>query len=143
MLAVLARYQISPADSQHGCGLVEINFTGSGGWCCGVTVIDHTAQGEALSGRNEGCSLDRVIEIGQKAWADVKVSAKWKNINVAFHGFEIQVAVIGDAVFAEVAAITEHVEAGAEVHNPHHWGCDLSADPQSRHLYRDSNGVKF
>ena len=116
MLIVATRHKISPANGEHRGGLIEVNFPGAAGGYGGVAVENYGAQGETLSTGNEGRRFDRVVKISQETGANVELSAKGKDVDVALHRFEVQMAVIRNSILAEIGAVAEDVESGSNVH---------------------------
>jgi len=125
--------EVAEADSHHGRDLIEINLALGIRRIRDIAEVLMSAQREAAAPRYECSRGNGVSYEREHSRADVKASHPREKVVVGLDGAEAQVTVVGHAVFAEVAAVTHDVEAGAHVAAVGHTRGDFSADAkQSR-----------
>ena len=68
-------------------------------------------------------------------------AGKRENIIMRLHGFETELAIVGDAVFVEGAAVADHIETGAEVGAMADARRRFDASAQKRSLHADTEAA--
>src|SRR5947209_1171617 len=110
-----AENEVAPAQRGHWSSAVEVDFSAAGHGRGCIAEERCAAQSESLSARHGSARGDRVADKGEHAGTYVKAAGEGKEIVVCLDAFEIQLTVVGDAIFMEGAAVTEDVEAGADI----------------------------
>ena len=120
-----ARNQIAPAYRHRRGGTSEVDLPAARNRRCGITEESFASQGKAPAAGHRGGPCNGIANVSEHPGADVKAARQGKEIKMRFDGLESQLAVVGDAVFAEAAGVADHIEAGAHVGAVRHSGCDF------------------